>query len=171
MEYVILGLLLMRDLTQYDIKRALEVKPSPFFSASMGSIQAALKKLLEKGYIQIKDQESQGRRKKIYSICDSGRNRFKDWMLENIDNYHFDQIMVTKLFFLGLLSKAERIQFIKIVMNRLDGFISSFESVGENNYQGNDLAYYQFKTLDLGLLNYQQTRKFFQEMLNELEGE
>src|SRR4030095_4213922 len=98
LEFVILGLLMIRHLTQYDIKNALQQKVSPFFSASLGSIQAALKKLESNGHIEFHEAVENGRRKKIYTLNAKGKQHFLDWMLSSIAPSRLDSDVTTKLF-------------------------------------------------------------------------
>jgi DNA-binding PadR family transcriptional regulator len=91
MEFVILGLLMIRGLSQYDIRKALQQKVSPFYSASLGSIQAALKKLEGNGHIEINEVIENGRGKKIYTINHTGRQYFMDWMLSSIAPNRLDR--------------------------------------------------------------------------------
>ncbi|WP_025025397.1 PadR family transcriptional regulator [Caldalkalibacillus mannanilyticus] len=64
MEFVILGLLMIRQMSQYDIKKILQQKISPFFSPSLGSIQSALKKLMDNGHIELDEVVEGGRQQK-----------------------------------------------------------------------------------------------------------
>ncbi len=48
MEYVILGFLMIRALSQYDLMKVLKEEVSPFYKPSLGSLQNALKKLEKK---------------------------------------------------------------------------------------------------------------------------
>ena len=68
MAYLILGLLMLRSLTIYDIKNTLEKKISPFYSASFGSIQTAVKKLLANQYVGFTQKVEHGRNKKEFFI-------------------------------------------------------------------------------------------------------
>ena len=68
MAFLILGLLMIRSLTVYDIKTILEKKISPFYAASYGSIQAAVRKLLKNEHVTFTEKVEKGRNKKVYSI-------------------------------------------------------------------------------------------------------
>jgi len=170
MEDVILGFLLMRNISQYEIKKALEKKPSPFISASLGSIQAALKKLLAKGHITMQATVENGRKKNIYQITDTGRQAFHEWMLKELDKYHFDHLLMTKLFFLGLIPLKEQQLFIDNIIVQLNKLNDEFQSVSiSDELLAHPIAKFQFKTLDLAVVNYQQTLQFFIDLKKELE--
>ncbi|MGM0877777.1 MAG: PadR family transcriptional regulator [Bacillota bacterium] len=107
MEFVILGFLMIRNLTHYELKNVLQQKVSPFFSASLGSIQAELKKLEINGHVEFNEVVKNGRRKKIYAINDLGRQYFLDWMLTSIAPNQLEQDAATRLLFLGLMSSSD----------------------------------------------------------------
>jgi DNA-binding PadR family transcriptional regulator len=175
MEYVILGLLLIRSLTQYDMKNALEKKVSPFFSASLGSIQAALKKLESNGHVEFTEIVERGRRKKIYLITELGRQYFMDWMLSAITPTRLEQDVTTRLFFLGFMSPADRRSIILAVVSQLEANVLDYQaSSNQANPQVvpkhlEDIVKYQLKTLDLGLFYHQSMLAWFKQFLTELE--
>lgn len=177
MEFVILGLLLLRDLTQYEIKSILERKVSPFFSASLGSIQAAFKKLERDGHVERRDVMEGGRRKKVYSIADAGKPYFFGWMLTAVDANRLDKDVTTRLFFLGLLSPEDRVTVVAAVVSKLEEAVRAFEAASVEA-GGRDapapwaeIAKYQLKTLELGLYNHRSMLAWFRSLLKEIEGE
>ncbi|WP_433943769.1 PadR family transcriptional regulator [Paenibacillus sp. SN-8-1] len=177
MVYVILGLLMIRKLSQYDIRGVLRRKVSPFFSASLGSIQAALKKLESQGYIECHEVSENGRRKKIYSINPSGTQHFMEWMLSPVVPGRMEQDVTTRLFFLGLMTKTERLTILKQVIDQLEVSVREFETAFQEANQKEipshltDIAAYQFKTLKLGLYHHQSMLEWFTKLTKELEAE
>ncbi|MBD0381310.1 PadR family transcriptional regulator [Paenibacillus sedimenti] len=176
MEFVILGLLLIRNLTQYDIKNVLQQKVSPFFSASLGSIQAALKKLESNGHVELTEVVESGRRKKIYAINNLGRQYFMDWMLSSIAPNRLEQDVTTRLFFLGFMPQPKRVELVKAVVTHLESTVHEFEASFTEATQKEvpehlkQVVKYQLKTLDLGLFYHRSMLEWFNELLTELEG-
>lgn len=72
MDHMILGLLLLSSRTIYQLHERIDKGLHMMYSSSMGSIQAAVKKLLNGGYIQYEEVVENGKYKKIYSITDRG---------------------------------------------------------------------------------------------------
>ncbi|OBZ13183.1 PadR family transcriptional regulator [Bacillus sp. FJAT-26390] len=177
MEFVILGLLMIRHLTQYDIKNALQRKVSPFFSASLGSIQAALKKLESNGHVDLEEVTENGRRKKIYSLNPLGRQYFMDWMLSAIAPGRLEQDVTTRLFFLGLMPPQDRQSIIKAVIAHLEVSVHTFEtgyeevSPKEIPAHLKEVVKFQLKTLELGLFYHQSMFAWFKGLLAELEAD
>ena len=67
MDNIILGLLLLSSRTIYQLRERIDKGLNMMYSSSMGSIQAAIKKLLNCGYIQYEEAVENGKYKKIYS--------------------------------------------------------------------------------------------------------
>ena len=80
MENIILGLLLLDSRTIYQLRERISKGMDLMYSSSMGSIQAAIKKLLNQGYICYEECVENGKYKKIYSITDSGKHHFFEWI-------------------------------------------------------------------------------------------
>lgn len=64
MDNIILGLLLLQSRTIYQLRERIDKGLNLMYSSSTGSIQAAIKKLLNSGYIDFEETVENGRRKK-----------------------------------------------------------------------------------------------------------
>ena len=76
MEYIILGLLLFKEMTIYEMNSSFKKGLSLIYSASYGSLQNATKKLIKTEWIHFTQTIENGRNKKIYSISDQGKAAF-----------------------------------------------------------------------------------------------
>src|SRR5664279_2607825 len=117
----------MRSVTQYEIKRALEQKVSPFFSASLGSIQAALKKLIGNGHIEVFETVENGRNKKIYSVTSTGKTYFLQWMMALSAPSRIESESITKVFFMGLVSASDRLVIVRQIISELENTVREYE--------------------------------------------
>lgn len=175
MEFVILGLLMIRNLTQYEMRKALKQKISPFFSASLGSIQAALKKLESQEHIEINESVENGRKKKIFAINNLGKRYFMDWMISSIAPNRLEQDATTRLFFLGFMSSPERLAIVREIISQLETIVLDYEAASiEANQKATPehlghIVKFQLKTLDLGLFYHQSMLGWFQALYSELE--
>ncbi len=175
MEFVILGLLLIRNLSQYDMKNALQQKISPFFSPSLGSIQAALKKLERNGQVSFNEVVESGRRKKIYTINEVGKKYFMDWMLSPVAPGRLEQEVTTRLFFLGLMQPIERLAMVEAVIAQLESTVREFEDTSIEANQKEvpenlkNVVTFQMKTLELGLFYHKNMLEWFKKLSAELE--
>lgn len=154
MIYVILGFLMMKALTKYDIKNLLDRDISPFYAASYGSINHAIKKLLDLGYVEFTEVTTDGRHKKVYAIKPSGQEAFMVWLKEDIAfGKHSDDLSL-KLFFYGFLTLKERIERLETYymkqQEHYQAYSSFYKEVSKGTYPKEvaDIATCQIMTLD-----------------------
>jgi DNA-binding PadR family transcriptional regulator len=172
MANLILGLLMICSLTIYEIKVTLEQKISPFYSASLGAIQTALKKLLTNGYIDFEQVVENGRRKKIYSISAKGRSVFLDWLRSEIPVNKFNNEALLRVFFLGFLPDEERAPLIRKYVERLKNECEEIESYQANvkipdvDQNMKIVAEFQLETLDFGVREIKNEYQWFQSFWN-----
>jgi DNA-binding PadR family transcriptional regulator len=79
----------------------------------MGSIQAAIKKLIGKKYIVYSEIVENGKYKKVYTITDEGKEYFNYWIntpLLVAQNKHSE---LAKLYFMGLSNSSLRLERIE----------------------------------------------------------
>lgn len=177
MEFVILGLLMIKSFTLYDLNKSFKQGISLFYSASYGSLQFSVKKLLDGNYIEVEKRLEKGRNKKIYSITDSGRTLFLEWMLNGeITHNRLESIALTKLYFLGLM---DRVEDKRMILQRIIETITQVEQelvqldkqLSEiqvpNSYE--DVFKYQLMSLNYGIGAHRSSREWFESALRSLE--
>ena len=94
LEYIILGFLMRRKATGYDLKQYMAESTSYFFDASYGSIYPALKRLEEKKFLCSEEQVTGGKFKKLYSVTGEGRKHFLEWLKQTV---HFSKTRLDHL--------------------------------------------------------------------------
>jgi len=80
LEYIILGLLMSKEMSGYDLKQYMLKSTSNFFNAGYGSIYPALKRMEAKGLISSRETVDGGKYKKLYSIKEPGIAEFREWL-------------------------------------------------------------------------------------------
>jgi len=81
LQYAILGLLKYKPMTGYDLKKMFDESINNFWAASLSQIYRELGTLESKGYLNFIIQPQNDRPdKKIYSITETGKTAFKDWI-------------------------------------------------------------------------------------------
>ena len=108
MDNIILGLLLLSSRTIYQLRERIDKGLNMMYSNSMGSIQAAIKKLLNCGYIQYEEAVENGKYKKVYSITDSGKQNFIEWVSTPMEIQGSKNPELAKLYFMGFSTKEKR---------------------------------------------------------------
>ncbi len=156
MENIILGLLLLQSRTIYQLRKRINDGLNLMYSCSMGSIQAAIKKLLKNGYITSNEISENGKLKKVYSITDSGKNYFNSWLISPIDNDAAKNPELSKIYFLGFAEKETRLKLIKNLIADLKTMLCDLEKICNdgimlsNENQNNDIFYFQLQTATYG---------------------
>lgn len=175
MENVILGLLLFRPLTAYDINGAFKEGISMFYKASYGSIQTALKKLLSKNLITFKEAIENGRNKKSYSICEEGSKYFYQWMNSPITNRNNESIVSAKVYFLGLIKdNKNKILIIEDIVTIYRDIQSQLQNIKDEtskieiDEEYREIFKFQMKSLEHGLAENEASIKFYTNLINEL---
>ena len=103
MDKIILGLLMLARLTAYEIRNTIRHNFKDICSDSLGSIQAALKKLLAAQMLTCSAYVEKGLNKKRYSITDKGRQAFSEWLQSPANLSLGKNMELGKLLFMGLV--------------------------------------------------------------------
>jgi len=175
MIYIILGLLMLRPLTIYEMSQILQGKVSPFYSGSYGSIQTALKKLTEQLDIVSESVIENGRNKKRYSITNSGKTQFQKWLETDflVDNFKNDAL--TKVFFFGFLEKSKQISSVSNYIASLEETLIEYKTHKESPRtiptELERVAFYQYQTLEYGIYQIESEIEFYKKLLMEVKHE
>lgn len=150
MDHIILGLLLMCNRTIYQLRDRIRKGINLMYSSSMGSIQAAVRKLLNCGYISYEETVDNGKYKKIYRITESGKQHFYEWINAPIEEQSPKNPELAKVYFMGFSDKKNReisirrhLLYLKEQYNVLAAICDEGKdtAVSEEN---RDILHYQF---------------------------
>ena len=125
MNNIILGILMMRRMTAYELRSVIGEHFQSMCSDSLGSIQAALKKLLQSGYVTYDEVTENGRFKKRYAITKEGRQSLIQWIKVPIDMGKTKNMDLGKFLFMGLVSKEEQTYLIdKLIASLQEDYVT-----------------------------------------------
>lgn len=97
---VILGMLMNKSLSGYDIKQAFESLFSYFFDASFGTIYPTLAKMEKEGLIVKRNVQQEGRpNKNVYTITDKGKESFRSYLNSDLQDDVYRSDFMVRLFF------------------------------------------------------------------------
>lgn len=167
-EYIILGFLMTKSMTGYDIKQNMAISTSNFFDASFGSIYPALKRLLQKQLIEVEEIVEGGKLKKLYSLTNKGKEEFISWLKTPIEPSKTNVTSaLCKIFFFDNLSKKEIISLINKYISDLSEFKGNLLRVKEKvlNHGRN----FEMLTLDFGLDYYDFIIKWYRNYINSID--
>ena len=126
--YAVLGLIdVWGPCTPYDLKQAIETTVENFWPVPHTTFYAEPARLEEAGLLAV-DQEEHGRRRKLYSITDTGRETLRAWVAEpTASSPQLRDELVLKVF-LGadpgpLLE--ERLAFHREKLAELEGYLEA----------------------------------------------
>lgn len=175
MDKIILGLLILKNRTIYEIRTKFANNLDLMYSSSTGSIQAALKKLLSQGHIACTECEENCKHKKIYEITDSGREEFSRWVNSSFDGTQNKSPELAKLYFMGLSDKklrAERVQGLIDYLEKTNMTLTLLYNEGLSlspTEQYRDLFNYQFMTVKFGRDYTAFQLEWFRQLLSDME--
>lgn len=177
MEFVILGLLSLKARTIYEINKAIEQGVSLFYSASFGSLNIALKKMIQKGWVDFEERIENGRNKKIYHINEKGRQAFTNWLGSEIETTKVKEPALTRLYFLGFTSADEQIKVLMEHLQNLRQTLTTLEFLYQQSLgvahpiEFKQVERFQRLTLDYGIAFYHFNINWFQTIIDELRNE
>lgn len=177
MDNLLLGLLFFTSRTIYQLRERVEKGLHLMYSSSMGSIQAAIKKLLEKGYIRYEETVENGKYKKIYSITDEGKQHFLDWVNSPIEMQNMKNPELVKIYFMGLSDAKNREANIEQHLARLREQYLALQAICEEAEEvsvpkeGADILFYQLATARYGRDFMQFHIAWYENLLKEMRNE
>ena len=175
LDKLILGLLLYKDLSIYDIKKALDEGINQFFSTSFGAIHPAVKKLEDGGLTTSTTTIENGRTKKIYALTDRGRARFLDWLSEDISMRKIQDEGLLRVFFYKELPREEQVALLARYVEEMEGRAAALRAVKEMHAkaevpkQYREAFNYRVITIDFGLGYYAFAADWYRQLIERIE--
>lgn len=156
--YGILGFLNYAPMSGYDLAKAFESSLQFFWHAQNSHIYLELKKLEKKGYICGETVVQSDRpNKKIFSITETGKQEFMNWLAEGADGeaMHFKNSFLMKVFFGGNMTPAQSAGMLRKFKADCEAYLKNMGSTSESiekygyNMETFQTIYWQF-TVDYG---------------------
>lgn len=129
MRNLILGILILKQMTVYELRSTVRANFSSMCSDSMGAIQAALKHLLADDLIAVEARTERGVDKKYYSVTEAGLLAFADWVGQPLDVTRAKNQDLGRLLFMGMVPAAERPALIDTVIESLEQELADLRMV------------------------------------------
>ena len=180
MEHLILGLLILSPMTGYELQLFIKQNLSLICSHSAGSIQAAVRSLMRKGQIAATETAAGKRRKKTFSITESGRAAFDAWVAQPMQADKVKNMELSRLFFLGLAKPEDRTAAIQQYIRQMEEIETVLCAIRTRFQQtqgaplppGNDwvaILRFQAYTIEYGIAAARFERDWYRHLLCELE--
>ncbi len=167
---VLLGFLMRKSMTGYDLKKAFSLSFSFFSGLSYGSIYPALRKMERQGLIskQLEIQDGAPNRK-VYTITEAGKRSFLESLKEPFVSEQPKSSFLMRLFFFAHLAPEERraialrqLHSIEQMSARLDAVRPEIESRADR---------FQLLCYELGVRMFHDMAKNVGHIIDALEEE
>lgn len=127
LEYIILGLLMEGNMSGYDMKKTIDLSIGMFYKASFGSLYPALKRLTDKEWVSVAEEEGSSKNKKIYSLLPEGRQQLLHWLGEPLTLNRNEFLL--KVFFYDYLDEGTRNLRLEEYRSKLNQEIGRLQAV------------------------------------------
>lgn len=137
-KHLCLGVLCTGDASGYDIKKYFESSFRHFFVAGYGSIYPALSGLLDKGYVDVRQQQQERLPdKKIYNITQLGRDAFQAALEQTVPRHKVRSQFLALMHFAHLLPTDQVLRALDTHINELETLLDILEEGRKTAVQGN----------------------------------
>ncbi len=157
--------------TTYDLKKGMERSTEFFHNSSLGSIQPALKKMEQAGYLTSEEQVENNRLKKYYRITETGKAHFDQELRKDFGPDKLKCNQLVKIFFYDKLSLEEQLGSLDEYLQGIEQtkkMLHHIEATGEERmveygvtYETYPAAKFQMDTLHFGLDYFQFLSNWF----------
>ncbi len=138
MENVILGFLMIKPMSGYELRKSMLNSTGVFYDSSFGTIFPTLKKLKEKNLISTDSQSNGKRTVLVHSITEKGKNMLNKWLISG-DNYlKLRYEFLAKIFFSGHLDKSTIESTIINHMHELQGTLNMISELESKSHEPQD---------------------------------
>jgi DNA-binding PadR family transcriptional regulator len=168
--YVVLGLVgVLGRATPYDLKRVVSFSIGNFWSFPHSQLYAEPQRLTELGLLD-EEREEGGRRRRFYSLTDTGREELESWLAEpTTERYELRDLALLKLFFgnFGGPGDVERLARAQEETHRLQ--LETLETL-RKQFEGTSGIEYQLATLRMGVLVERLSVQFWKDIADNPPG-
>ncbi len=132
---IILGLLLDGNKSSYDIKKNMESSTGYFYNTSQGSIQPALKKLINAGHVTFSEEHQGARVKKVYAITNEGEKEFISWAGQALSLEKPRDPALVKMFFFNYVEHDRKLELIEEYLHEIENVVATLKMMKQISEQ------------------------------------
>jgi DNA-binding PadR family transcriptional regulator len=137
--FIILGMLSIKPMTGYDMKKAFEGSASFLWNISLGQIYPGLRKLEKDGLVtkRVELDESRVKARKTYSLTEEGRNILKWWLAEPVEEEQLRHEVLLKVFFGNLVPVLDTTYAVEDFRSKTSNYLRELDNAAASirNYQ------------------------------------
>jgi DNA-binding PadR family transcriptional regulator len=158
-DYAVLGFLLLKPMTGYELKAMMDVTIGHFNRPSYGGIYPSLKKLARAACVSMTQSTAGGKIRKTYRPLPAGKKIFLAWLKEPPEITRGPGPLLTKIFFLGLGERADARAFSREVRRAARERVEWLKRVAEEYREKADA--FQASTCRFGMEYYEFLQRWF----------
>jgi len=129
-KYAILGMLSLRPMSGYDIRKTVQESIRFFWSESYGQIYPALKRLEAQKLVERARGAQKGRAgRQVYALTRTGRRELQEWLTRKPQMQPFRNELLLKLFFGRLVPREACQEHLRHFRQRQDDFLRTYRQV------------------------------------------
>jgi len=172
-EYAILGLLSLRPMSGYDIRKTVQGSIRHFWSESYGQIYPALKRLEALKLVERARGARKGRAgRQVYALTRPGRRELQEWLTRQPQMQPFRNELLLKLFFGRLVPREACQEHLRHFRQRQEDFLRTYGQVERRlhaEHEGHPDLPFWMMTLSYGVRQARALRDWCDETLAALE--
>ena len=129
-KYAILGMLNLRPMSGYDIRKTVQESIRFFWSESYGQIYPALKRLEAQKLVERARGAQKGRAgRQVYALTRTGRRELQEWLTRKPQMQPFRNELLLKLFFGRLVPRKACQEHLRHFRQRQEDFLRTYHQV------------------------------------------
>ncbi len=172
-KYAILGMLSLRPMSGYDIRKAVNESIRHFWSESYGQLYPALKRLEAQKLVEHARGVQKGRAgRKVYALTRTGRRELQKWITRQPQMQPFRNELLLKLFFGRLVPREACQEHLRHFRQRQEDFLQIYRQVEgwlQTEHDGSPDLRYWLITLGYGVHQARALRDWCDETMAALE--
>ncbi|MEY9974290.1 DNA-binding PadR family transcriptional regulator [Lysinibacillus sp. RC46] len=164
---VVLGLLMEKELSGYDIKIVFEDVFTHFFDGSFGMIYPTLRQLEKEGKIKKEVVMQEGKpNKKMYFITDEGREEFYQYMKTDVEKDVLRSDFLMRMYFGNYSDSNSMKKWIEEEIERKEAYVADLLLKYEKWKEG--ITFAEEISLEVGIASYMAQVKTLKDKLAQL---
>jgi PadR family transcriptional regulator, regulatory protein AphA len=170
-QYAILGMLTMKPMSGYDIKKMTDKSISFFWNENFGHIYPMLKRMEKDGLVTRRSVETAGRpRKNVYAITARGVKELDAWLQDPVSVVPYRHELLLKIFFGSRLKGGELIERVRHERSSNEKLLAEYQEIGRviDQYDSPDAPYWRM-TLRYGMAYSKMAVDWCDETIGEMQ--
>jgi PadR family transcriptional regulator AphA len=129
-EFAVLGMLTLRPMSGYDIRKAIQQSIAHIWSESFGQIYPTLRKLVDRGLVQARAGGPQGKRdRQVYALTAKGRAHLAQWLAQPAQSQPVRNELLLKLFFARHMPPEAALQHVRKFRREQEQYLDLYAQI------------------------------------------